>query len=102
MNFSEFYFSLIWIYHNGSTLFRCSDVLSEYSSTLSSGSAPPPDSTPKRGGAKGRSAVSSTSLLFQVLEEFMKSESNQPMVEALPIFLHAFLDENRSVKSETY
>ncbi len=70
-----------------------SDVLSEYSSTLSCGLAPPPDSTHQKGGA--RSAVSSTSMLFQVLERFLKANSNQSAVKALPIFFDAFLASNR-------
>lgn len=73
----------------------CSDVLSEYSSTLSSGLAPPPDSTHKKGGT--RSAVSSTNLLFQILEQFLQSDDSVTAVKALPIFLQAFLAENRSL-----
>lgn len=44
-----------------------------------------------------RTAVSSTRLLFDVLEQFLHSEGNQKAVEALPIFFNSFLSENRSV-----
>ena len=74
-----FYFSL------------CSEFLSEFSSTLSISSTPEGDqATPP-----SRTAVSSTRVLFDVLSEFLGANSDQSGVEALPLFLEAFLHENR-------
>lgn len=68
----------------------CSDLLDEYSSALSL----PMEGV---GGARGRSAVSSTRLLFDVLDKFLRLEGGQSSVAAIPTLLNAFLLQNKYV-----
>lgn len=74
---------------------HCSELLSEFSSTLSEHVETPLTST-KTQPTSTRTAVSSTRILFDVLAQFLHRD-DQVGVEALPIFFDAFLHENRYI-----
>jgi hypothetical protein len=69
--------------------FTDSDILGEYSSALSL----PLDTTLPERGRKGRTVVSFTRLLFDVLETFLSSEVGG--IDAVPRLFDAFLLQNK-------
>lgn len=76
-------------------MIECSELLSEFSSSsiMPGGNkdchAPSTEATPTR------TAVSSTRLLFDTLEQYVCDADKQVGIEALPIFLQSFLQQNR-------
>ena len=66
-----------------------SDQLAEFSSTLSS------SLDAAQGERKSTAAMSSTRVLFDVLDGLLQSENSQAAIEILPFFLNAFLLQNR-------
>ena len=83
-------------------VFCCSDLLEEYSSALSLPATPATPATPVAavdGKKASRSAVSSTKLLFDVLEGFFSScadSGGADITVSLPTLLQAFLLQNKS------
>lgn len=79
-----------------------SDLLSEYSSALSQPLSAAPVEGGRRGrsegGGRGRSAVSSTRLLFDVLDTYLHGDEGVDGIEALPALFNAFLQQNQYVK----